>query len=97
MNFQDVNKIPNDFKNKWYVFFNFYHNTEEDIEKFKERLFNMFPNLIIGFKRSDNYAHYRLLVYVESQADCDLMKTDDTLNLYNEYVNSGIYEGYKVF
>jgi len=89
------NNTFNPSKDMWYIYFNFYTNTQDEIEKFKNDLKEKHP-FILGFVDRDIYFNGKqVLVYVNSNEEVGLIKNnDDTQKIYNKYVGDG---GHKVF
>ena len=94
LNISDVidseNFIPT--KDMWYVFFNFYTNTKDDINKFKDALKDKY-DFILGFvEEIGMFNSKRLLVYVSTEEETKKLKNHETLKLYQEYVGEGGYK-----
>ena len=93
LNISDVsdskNFIPT--KDMWYIFFNFYINDQDEINRFKNDLKNKY-NFILGFVEDTGmFGSKRLLVYVSSEEEVKKLKNNETLKLYQKYVGDGGY------
>lgn len=94
-----IKKDNIDYQELWYVHFNFYYNSESEIEEFKKKIKKMHP-FIVAFKKSNQLSgfyflqQYKLLVYCNSQEECDkITNNSSTKKLYKKYVGDG---GYKI-